>query len=253
MRQKKRKLACCAAMALTAAALSGCFSRTPAKEAAASAAADGMLTVGILDGNDAYASSNGNEFAGIEPDILNSLAEILEVDIEYRRAGDIHELMSLLEDGAVDIAAGRLTRMEAYKDSFLQSRNYGRSGIYLVTKKNRYVDNLAGYSNGTLGISWQIPGYESLNIPYIGELEREEYSDLSKLPEDIEGDVIIAGICTEREAVELLKSGAGIQAAEMRGGPRLEAVFYLAPGQEELTGNLNYAINTFLDRQAQEE
>lgn len=253
MRLRKRKLVCRAAVLLALAVLSGCSSKTSAGEEVVGAAADGMLTIGILDGDDAYAWSTGNEFAGIEPDILNSLAETLEVDIEYRRAEDIHQLMSLLADGSVDIAAGRLTAVETYQESFLQSRNYGRSGVYLITKKNRYVDNLAGYSDGTVGISWQIPGYEILDIPYITELGREEYSDISKMPKDIEDDVIIAGICTEREAVELLKQGGPIQAMEMRDGPRLEAVFYLAPGQEELAGNLNYAINMFLDRQAQEE
>lgn len=253
MRQKERIPACHAAVLLTMALLTGCSAKTSAKDTVTSAVADGMLTVGILDGNDAYASSMEHGFAGIEPDILNGLAQTLEVDVEYRKAENVHELLSLLADGSVDVAAGRLTVMEAYQDVFLQSRNYGRSGVYLITKKNRYVDNLAGYSDGTLGISWQIPGYEALDIPYIADLERETYSDVSRLPKDLADDVILAGICTEREAVALLKNGAEIQAMEMRNGPRLESVFYLAPGQEELTGQLNHAINTFLDRQAREE
>lgn len=233
--------------------LAGCFSGSTGQGDVVDAAADGILAVGIVDGDDSFAREGEDGFAGAEPDILKGLAGELDVQVEYIKAEDARELMALLGDGKVDIAAGRLTGLESFENSFLKSRNYAKTGIYLITKKNRYVDTLAGYEDGIVGVSWQIPGYEVLDIPYITDLEREVYDDILKLPQDIEKGAILAGICTEREALEILRESDGVQAMEMRGGPRLESFFYLAPGQDALAGSLNRAINTYLDQKAQEE
>ncbi len=231
----------------------GCSPEKAQQEETVSVVADGVLTVGILDGQDPYARKEGSEFVGMEPEIFRILAENLGVTVEYRQAEDVSQLMALLDDGAVDLAAGRLTMTETYRDTHLASRSYGKQGLYLITRRNRYVDNLAGYSDGTVGLSWQIPGFEALNIPFIGELGRQTYGDVGQIPEDVKEGVILAGICTEREALGLLGRDQEIQAMELREGPRISQVFYTAPGQETFVASLNQAINTFLDQQAQEE
>ncbi len=250
--RKMRKAAVCAALALTGVMLlSGCFGKSEKAEPAVNAAADGVLTVGIIDGEDAYAFRNTGEegpaYGGIEPTILEGLAGALEATVEYKEAKSVEDLITMLDAGQIDIAAGRLTKLEVYAGSHLTTRNYARRGLYLITGKNRYVDTLAGFDEGTVGLSWQIPSSATLEIPHIGNLQQTSYSNISEIPADIEAGVICGALCTEREAVSLLESGAQIQVSELQGGNKLEAVFYLAPDQTELTAMANSAINAYLD------
>lgn len=209
---------------------------------------DGVLTVGIIDGGDIFARLDDGEFTGIEPEILSSAAANMGVSIVYHQAADVEELARLLDEGTIDIAAGRLGRLEAYSNAYLLSRNYGKRGIYLITEKNLYVDTLAGFSDTNIGVSKDIPAFEILNIPNIGQVQQAEYSDVSKVKEDLESDVIKAAVCTEREALALLKEG--LTANEMVNGPRIEMVFYMPAGQNQLLNSINQAINAYLDAQA---
>ncbi len=232
-------------LALALAALAGCSSEEPVE--AVSAVDDGTLTVGIIDGGDVFASKTEDGFTGIEPEILNSLAESLGVSIAYVEASGVQELMDLLDAGTIDVAAGRLGEVETYSQTHLLSRNYAKKGLYLVTGKNSYVDTLVGFSGETVGISPMVPGSVRLEIPYVSEVNLADYTDLSGVAADIQGGVIRALICTEREAMGLLDSG--LMAKELYNGPRVEAMFYLSPGQETLTASLNSAINQYLDNQ----
>lgn len=236
--------------ALCAAAVTGCRGGSGKTEAAESAVADGVLTVGILNGRDAFADAEDGTFSGMEPDILNAFGASLDVQVEYRQAADTEALFSMLDAGEIDLAAGCLTQAETFTAAHLASRNYAKRGMYLIAQENRYVDSLAGFEEGTAALSWLIPVWQVSQIPDIGELQQTTFSDLASVPDDLAEGVISAAVCTEREAAAILESGAAVHAAELRNGPRLEYVFYLAPGQEELLAQLNASVNLWLDEQA---
>lgn len=251
MRKAFRWSAGCLLLALVLGTASGCSSKKEEAGERVSAVADGVLTVGIINGGDAYAQKEGTELTGIEPEIMNRVGESLEVAVQYQEAENVEELMRLLDEGAVDIAAGRLTTMENYTAGHLYSRNYAKRGMYLVTGKNRYVDQLTGFYNVAVGVSWEIPTYVLLEVEGLSDLETAVYTAPLSMAADVEAGVIGAALCTEREALAMLES-AKVQAAELRLGPKLEAVFYLQPGQEQLLNGVNQAINEYLDEQAQE-
>lgn len=233
--------------------LTGCFGKKADSQNVVNAAADGVLTVGIVNGNDTYAYSSDGTFSGAEPAIMDRLGQTLEAVVEYKEAEGPDELMSMLDAGEIDIAAGRLTLLEAYTQSYLPSRNYAKRGLYLITSKNRYVDTLAGFHEGTIGLSWQIPAYAAGDIPYLEDQQQTVYEDISEAADDIENGVIQAALCTEREAVQLLEAGAPVSAAELRQGIKLEQVFYLKPEQTELRDQADAAINSWLDELADPE
>lgn len=234
---------CC--LALAVAALAGCSQKEEA--AAVSAVDDGVLTVGIIDGEDVFASRGQSGFEGIEPSILNTLAANLGVQIAYVEAEDTQQLMDQMDAGTIDVAAGRLGQLEIYSSGHLVSDSYARKGIYLVTPANLYVDSLITFTDENVGISSLTPDTARLELPNVENVTLVNYTDLSGVPEDINGDVIAALICTEREALALAKKG--LRAIELHGGPQTETVFYLAPGQTELQENLNAAIGQYLDGQ----
>lgn len=251
--RRAAKLTACAAALLMTAALAGCQRGSGSSDQAESAIADGVLTVGIVNGGDGFADSESSGYTGMEPDILNTFGEAQGVQVEYKQAGDEKSLITMLDSGEVDLAAGCLTLAETFTNGHLASRNYAKRGLCLITEQNRYVDTLAGCDEGTVGLSWLIPAYQLPEIQNIAALQQTTYSSIVSIPDDIADSVIDAALVTEREAAAILSSGAKVHAAELRNGPRLEYVFYLAPGQEELQAQLNAAINSWLDIQADPE
>ncbi len=247
-----RKTCACLCLSLFAAALPGCSGGGGEQQTAASAVSDGVLTVGIIDGQDAYARQTEEGFAGIEPEILNSLGASLEILVEYKTASSVQELMELLDGGSIDLAAGRLSLAETYVNGRIQSRNYAKRGLYLVTVKDSYVDTLAGFSDVNVAVSQDIPTSTLLEVPYLDRVQHIPGEDLAGIGEDIEKGVIKGAILTEREALSLL-SGGNVRAAEIRNSPKMEAVFYMAESQTELKAYVDQAINAFLDAQAEAE
>ncbi|MDO4265437.1 MAG: transporter substrate-binding domain-containing protein [Eubacteriales bacterium] len=234
---------------LGAAFLTGCGGADT--EEVQDALSDGVITVGILDGEDAYATKTGDVYVGIEPEILEEAGASSGCTVTYRAAASSAELMALLDSGEIEVAAGRLTEQESYTATHLSTRNYGKSGLYLLVPKHLYTDSLAGFSEGNIGISGSIPEAILSGLPGMEALQQAVYDDAAALAADLEGGVIKAGIVTEREALSVLRSGASLRAAELRNSPRLPEVFYLPNTAEYTTlrSELNTAINSYLNRQ----
>lgn len=252
------------AICLLAAALScaaGC-SRKGGTGQAENAVADGVLTVGIIDGEDIYARKEGEEFIGIEPRLMGRLADGLaesmgegaEISIKYIEAEDTDNLLQLLDSKEADIVLGRLADSDSYSQRYVISESYGNGGLYLITKRYNYMDTLAGYPKGVIGISAGVSAGLRIEIPGVDEVTVVDYADISQARDDLLEGVINAAVCTEREAMSLLAGetpgSARIQAQELLQGPREEYVALLAAGQKELAGSLNQAINLYLDELA---
>lgn len=266
-KKTKRMILMLAASALCLGSLSACSSKGSEAEQpqVVSALADGVVTVGIVVGDDIFCRreyvkpdelsiGNGGEpvLAGIEVDILNSMAEAAGVSVAYEPLSadqSNEDLMNLLAAGEIDVAAGRLFQLLSYEGVYQPSRYYAKSGLYLVTRENRFVDTLAGFTDAPVGVSQNVPSYELLSVNGIQNVQQTPYSDVSRIPQDLEKGVIDAAICTEREALKLLKAG-GVSASELLDSPRIQTVFYISPGQSELLAYLNQAINKFLDNQS---
>ena len=224
---------------------------------AGSVLADGVLTVGIACGGDRSCfratDSEGNPvYAGWECEVLNVLPEYLpeNVQIDYVYASDQKELTTMLAEGRVDLAAGGYTRLDTYSSQYLVSDNYGYGSLYLVNAKNAYLDNLAAYKDENIGVSNSIPVNNLSEIPGIDGVIQSAYIDMSLMSIDIRADVVDAGICTEREAVQLM-SDAELNIQELRSGPQIGLVFLLPGGQAELLGYVNAAISKHYDELAE--
>jgi len=266
MRMGRRMMRYAAAcmLAVLVPVCAACSRQEKSGEEAADAAADGVLQVGIINGEDAYAAAadgdagddmddgSGKRFAGIEPEIMGRLGEKLGVSIEYVEAADRKELMQMLDSGAVEVAAGRLTERDEYSGSYLASRDYGKKGFYLLTKRYNYADTLAVFQDAAVGVSDEIAAASLLSIPCMENTTQVSYGNMAAVPGDIEEGLIRAAVCTEREALALLKSGSSLQAQEIVGSPKEAYVFLLPIGQEKLCLDLNEVINGYLDDQAQE-
>ncbi len=241
---------------LTAVLLAGCGGTKNAQSDAGSVTADGVLTVGIACGEDrsCYRATDedGNPvYAGWECEVLNILPEYLDegVSVEYIYAADQKELTNMLAEGRVDLAAGSYTRLDTYASQYMVSDNYGYGSLYLVNAKNAYIDNLGAYTDETIGISNAIPVTSVADIPGIEAVTQSNYIDMSLMSIDIRAGVVNAGICTEREALQLMAEPE-LNVQELKDGPQIGLVFLLPGGQQSLMAALNHAISTHYDELA---
>ena len=241
-----------AAAILTASlALGGCFGGQE-EDQTENAAADGVLTVGIIPGNDifCFAQEAGDApVSGIEPQLMDALGKSLGVQVKFQTSSSLDELLSSLDAGQVDVAMGRIAQSDAYSDQYLVSRNYAKKGIYLLTRKYDYTDTLGGYAETSVGISSSIRSNVRAEIPHLDQVTIQEYISLEDAVQDLMEENISAVIVNEREAMSEISSSE-LQAQEMLNGPKESYVALMGAGQQELAASLNQVIREYLDNQA---
>lgn len=213
----------------------------------------GMLTVGIINGEDAYASGKDGTFTGIEPEIARRLGEGLGLDVTYIEASGREELLGLLEQGSIDMAMGRLPEWKGEEGLYRNSSSYGRGGVYLVTDRYWYIDSLAAVEDGSvISISGSVSDDLVTEINGIERMELQRGKLPSDMSADIIGELSTAAICTEREALAMVKQEPELlQATELQGGPRERYTAYVLSSRPGLAANLNGVISKYLDERAQ--
>ncbi len=249
MRKKslKRMLVSCLCLALSLSFFAGCGSKSSEVE---SAVADGVLQVGILLGDDRFAALEEGVYVGVEPELMNRLAESLGVGVTFCEYDSAANLFLALEEGSIDVAIGRIPLASEYAERYLTSSEYGRGGIYLLTQKYDYTDTLAGFADETVGISVNITSLSRSDIPYLSSVNTESFSGLSQAVKDLESGTYSAVLVNEREALSALGLSADIQAQELLDGPKEGYGAFLAQGQTDLKNSLNTVISTYLTQQA---
>ena len=187
---------------------------------------------------------NGDPFyAGWEPEILRQLDDVMEeVTLDYRMARDQAELISWLNTGEVELAAGSFTRLEGYNGQYLISDDYGYGSLYIVNGKNAYLDTLAAFADCAVGVSSRIPAASLSQMTGAENVVQNPYADMTQLARDIAGGVVTAGVVTEDEMLYILTT-TELKAAEMRSTPQVGLVFLGGVGQEDLMSWVNYAID----------
>ncbi len=243
---KKRNLMITSALA--ALALTACGQKKEEAPAIPSVLDDGILVVGLVDTEDRscfrIVDENGDPFySGWEPEILRQLDEVMEeCTLEYRVAKDQAELISWLNTGEVELAAGAFTRLESYSGQYLISDDYGYGSLYIVNGKNAYLDTLAAFADCAVGVSSRIPAGSLAEMAGVENVVQNPYADMAQLARDIAGGVVSAGVVTEDEMLYILTT-TELKAAEMRSTPQVGLVFLAGVGQEKLISWVNYAID----------
>ena len=229
-------------------ALTACGQKQEEAPAIPSVLDDGVLVVGLVDTEDRscyrIVDENGDPFyAGWEPEILRQLDDVMEeVTLDYRMARDQAELISWLNTGEVELAAGSFTRLEGYNGQYLISDDYGYGSLYIVNGKNAYLDTLAAFADCAVGVSSRIPAASLSQMTGAENVVQNPYADMTQLARDIAGGVVTAGVVTEDEMLYILTT-TELKAAEMRSTPQVGLVFLGGVGQEDLMSWVNYAID----------
>ncbi len=250
---KKNKLKALAAAAVMSgmALLAGCGAQKEPE--IPSVLADGKLTVGLVIGEDrsAYKVADGSAaaYAGLEPAILEVLKGKLEnIQVDVINVASQEELLKRLDSGDVGLAAGGFENSDLYETKYIPSDYYTFSNLYIVNRGGNYSDTLVNFAEGTIGVSDKVSVSVVSQIVGIEGVSQVSYSDMTRMGADIDAGTILAGVCTESEAVALSEEGYSVM--EMRSGPRVPLVFLMGPGQYELQEAVNAAIKDYMDEES---
>ena len=204
-------------------------------------ATPGVLKVGIVDGNDRFASNAAGAPVGIEADVAKLTAREANCTLQYEFCDNTNDLMEGLQNGQFDIGFGRVAETDKRTDDFTLSSGYGKGGLFLVTPKNNYMDCIGIMQTGTLGVSVLVEPLKD-QVEGAGDIESRTYSNISELRDDIASGTILAGLVCEREAVGMINSS--VQAQELINSPR-ENYVALMPKGSSLKSAVDAAIGEY--------
>lgn len=235
------------------AAVTSCSKRGDGKQQNEKLAVDGTLTVGIIDGEDEYTSKNGDAFMGIEPEIAARLGTSLELTVAYVQASGQDELLQLLRQGKVDLAMGRLPKLDEEQGDIQASVSYARGGMYLATEKYCYMDNLAALADqSVIMVSKSVSSSIRADIDGLNRMEVQEGDSVSDMAAAIKGKLCMAVICTEREALSMVEENPdAIQVSELLNSPQDYYSAYVLTASPQLLQNLNGVIGSYMDDRVQ--
>jgi hypothetical protein len=194
-------------------------------------------------GGDRFAGFDENgKLSGIEPDLAAALAEAEGLELKLIEVGNTAEALNYLDTGVIDVEFGRFSS-DLNLTGYTASAEYGRCGLYLVSRLHDYTDSLAlmtGYSIGVMNTvtstAERVDNYQFITP--------KDYADPAKMGQDVKDRVINLGICNERDALMVVRNfPTALQTQEIAGGPaeRYVAVFPAKQGAHATV--LNAVIN----------
>lgn len=205
--------------------LVGIFGQQPADDT--STVTPGVLTAAIVAGEDRFAYHDaGGALAGIEPSMAQSLADMEGLSLKVLETETIEEALSLVDTNAADVAFGRISS-ERNLTGYQVSDDYGRCGLFLLTSLHDYTDSLELMTGYSIGVMDSVQA-TAQGIDNFGFISPRAYQDAMTMGEEIRSRTVNMGICTERDAVALVKAfPEDLQTQEISGGPdeRYVAVF----------------------------
>ncbi|MCR4764425.1 MAG: transporter substrate-binding domain-containing protein [Lachnospiraceae bacterium] len=210
---------------------------------------EGLLRVGIVVGNDRYASKDGEAVTGIEPDLAKRAADIEGVTLDTTMYATVETAVSALQSGSIDVILGRISSADPAVTGLALSDPYGWSGLYFLAPRNDFTDNLAQMGGKTLGILAPV-AETAKTIPYIEAIISTPYTDLTLLAQDVIQGNIDLGVVGERDALAMVSEH--LQAQEILNGPQ-ERYVAVAPGNTLHLAAVNMAISQWFDDRAAEE
>ena len=204
-------------------------------------ARDGVLRVGIVDGNDRFTSEVSGVPVGIEADITKLVAKDGDYAVQFDTCDSTATLLQGLLDGEYDLGFGRIEETDKRLGDFTLSVGYGKGGLFLITPRNNYMDCLTIMQSGTLGVSSRAEPLMD-QVEGIDSVVTETYSDLKQLQGDIISGKLLAGLVSEREAVSMV--GEKVQAQELLNSPR-ESYVAVMPKGSTLVNMVNQAVSEY--------
>lgn len=244
MKSNVRKAVLIGIGVLSAAALTGCGSKTDAK--IAEIQGNGMIRVAVPEKESIffYIDPETEQYAGANTEVTETIASALNVGIQYIPA-DSDSFENLVTSGSADIAIGTINREDVDTSRFASTVSYGNDFLYVVTNRGFYPGDDSVFEGQSVGVAPDVSASARSDISSGDKVAVYEYDDLSNVAEDLESGEIKGFFCYNLDASEILQLG-DFQIQNAPGIEKEEYVIITSAENQKLVSGMNVLIQQYL-------
>lgn len=207
----------------------------------------GNLQVAIVDTQSRYTRLDGETLAGVEPELVQRIAQALGVTVQYQVC-DKAEALAAVAAGEADIALGCINHSGSLSGEYLLSTEYGKGYFYAVTKAGDYVLTVGTLENASVGVDRELDEETRTKLYQAEGIRITDYGSAEEGKDAVKNGTIRAYICYEEQARALMEDEA-LQVQNLSNLEPEEFVIVARKSDTTLMNGINTLIRQFLEEE----
>lgn len=243
--KNRKKIGAVIIAAGLALSISGCSGKTV--DSVKAIQESGVFKVAIVNSDNYYTHLEGDQPAGMEPELVETIAAALGTATEYQVLNE-NEALEAVAAGTADIAIGCISGSSGLTDQYRFTTSYGKGFYYVVTKKGDYAQSPGAFSDSVVGVNHRLSDDTREQLNASEGVRLNEYTSVETAAKDIKDGRIRAYVCMEEDAKALL-SDSKLQVQNLFDVDPAEYVIVAESGDQTLVNGMNTMIAQFLTKE----
>lgn len=209
--------------------------------------ASGNLRAAIVDTQSRYTQLAGEEPVGVEPELVQYIADALGVEVQYQVCTKAEALEAVAAKEA-DIALGCINHSGSLSGEYLVSSSYGKGYFYAVTRAGDYVLTIGALKDSSVGVDRGLDEETRTKLYQAEGIRITDYGSPQEGGDGVKDGMVRAYICYEDQARKLLED-EGLQVQNLSNLDPEEYVIVAGKSDTTLIGGINTLIRQFLEKE----
>lgn len=207
----------------------------------------GVLKAAIVNSDSRYTSLEGQTPVGLEPELVQVVADALGVEPQYQIV-DREEALAAVSGGLADMALGCINGSGSLDEDYNMSTPYGKGFIYAVSKKGDYTLTVGSFEDSVVGAARGLDDDSRTQLYKASGVTVNEYGSAAAAAADIKEGRIRAYICYAAQAEELL-ADEQLQVQNVANMEPEEFVVLTGKGDQTLSNGIDVLIRQLLEKE----
>lgn len=207
----------------------------------------GNLRVAIVDTQSRYMQLEGETPVGVEPELVQWIADALGVAVHYQVC-DKSEALEAVAAGEADIALGCINHSGSLSGEYLMSTEYGKGYFYAVTRAGDYVLTVGALEEASVGVDRELDEETRTKLYQAEGIRITDYGSVAEGGDGVKNGTIRAYICYEDQAKKLMEDEA-LQVQNLSNLEPEEFVIVAGKSDTVLINGINTLIRQFLEKE----
>ncbi len=207
----------------------------------------GNLRAAIVDTQSRYTQLEGETLVGIEPELVQWIADALGVTVQYQVCNK-SEALAAVAAGEADIALGCINHSGSLSGEYLVSTEYGKGYFYAVTKAGDYVLTVGALAEASVGVDRELDEETRTKLYQAEGIRITDYGSWEEGADGVKNGTIRAYICCEEQARMLMEDEA-LQVQNLSNLDPEEFVIVAGKSDTALVSGINTLIRQFLEKE----
>lgn len=207
----------------------------------------GNLRVAIVDTQSRYTKLDGDTPVGIEPDLVQWIADALGVTTQYQVCNKADALAAVAA-GEADIALGGINHSGSLSGDYLLSTEYGKGYFYAVTRAGDYVLTIGALEGSSVGVDRELDEETRTKLYQAEGIRITDYGSAAEGKDGVKNGTIRAYICYEDQAKTFMEDET-FQVQNLSNLEPEEFVIVAGKSDTALINGINTLIRQFLEKE----